>query len=253
MRSSRVFLGIILATLVVGIVVGIAWSRRGAATTESATGIVQKAKIEQAKVLAALGPNTTLHSVSTSFQEGASKSTTAFAVPDITISEGSITFDSSGHISAYSGVKRGEDGHVYQRTELVGGNLVTTDLASGETVTSLNNVSAMTADTWRTKIEMGLQRVASLLTPSDKVQVGQMLDGNPVFLIQTTTSRSYIDKMSFLPLREEQLAPDGHVVSYSMPTVFEVLPASASTATPSAIASVTPTASATVAAPTPTP
>ncbi len=216
-----------------GIVSGLLLVTRGTTTTESAATILQKSSVSQMQALASLGPNTTLHSINTRYREGASTDgATVFVVPNDTIDEVFISFDATGKISAYSGAKRGTDGHVYQRTELVGDNLVTTDVASGSTLPTLQRVTTITADAWRADREKNLQRIALLLTPADLARDGGVVNSVPAYVIAMPANRFYIGKSDYRLLRSEQLAPDGHVTEYTVQTVQEVLPGIVTAPTP---------------------
>ncbi len=104
--------------------------------------------------------------------------------------------------------------------------MVTTDVASGQTHTYPDY--AATADSLRAIQSRVITTLLARVTPSIMTKTAT-LNGVAVFIIETPdghsgTNRNYIGQSDYWPLRSEQLAPDGHVTSYSMQTVLEVLP-----------------------------
>lgn len=243
-------LGAVVTGIAAGAVTGLLLITRST-PAQSAVNILQKSEAAQTQVLAALGPNTTLHSVSINHREqtAALRDAPSWGHPDDTISEVFATFDANGKVSNFSSVVKGTDGHVYQHMDLVEGEWVTTDVASGQTISRcmqqvpcppLPNYPpglgpVRSVDDMRAFVSRGTQQIAESLGPSARATTAS-LDGVAVFVVESystitpgdtatyASGRTYIRQSDYWPLRSEQLAPDGHVTSYSMQTVLEVLP-----------------------------
>jgi len=206
------------------VVAGLLLVTRGTTTTESAATILQKSSAAQMQALAALGPDTTVHGVGFQHTEqtDAVRNGSQWALPDDTIQEGFTSFDATGKLVVFSSVTRGTDGHVYQHSELVGHDLVLTDVASGKT-SRVPNWDSITIDQVRTRENQTLAALLAAVGPSTTAKVA-VVDSTAAYVVQTATSRTYIDQNDYHVLRSEELAPDGHVRQYTVTTTFEVLP-----------------------------
>jgi hypothetical protein len=174
-------------------------------------------------VLAGLGPNTTYHTTSLSHvdQTDAVRNTDSFALPDDTKGESWMTFGADAKVSAFSSVVEGLDGHVYQRSDLVKGHLIITDVATGQTQPA-GDYDGVTVDDIRRRVSEATEKVIATIGPLAAAKK-TTINGTPAYVIETASNRTYVDQTHYQLLRSEQLASDGHVTGYSMPTVEEVL------------------------------
>jgi hypothetical protein len=245
MKYARVIAVVVSAALIaLGVFVFLGHTAR----TESAIAVLQKSGAARSQVLAALGPNTDYHTTATRHKEqpvlGAD---VPFALPEDTVAETHITFDDMGRVNTYSVVIRGTDGRVYQHTDMVGGRLVVTDIATGQTdvLADWGNVNANGV---RASLSQATTDAIAATGPSAKAG-SATVNGRDAFVVETTnrTNRTYYDKIDYHLLKSEQIAPDGRVTEYLLPTLEEILDyTTGPTATGSATASgtATPTAGA---------
>ena len=235
MKSSTLIRLAVLVAIIVGLatgaVTGLLFVTR-TATTESAATVLQKSGLAQTQALAALGPNMTLHATGIAHREQRpdQRNTSAFALPDDTTMEAFTSFGATGKVSAYSSTIKGTDGHVYQHSDLVGNDLIITDVASGQSHAAYN-WGDLTADDMRTRISQATTAAVAAIGPSATAKTATV-DGIAAFVIETPTNRTYIDRNDYNLVRSEQLAPDGHVTEYTMPLTVEVLPGTVTAPTP---------------------
>jgi hypothetical protein len=212
---------VVMVGVAAGAVTGLLFVTRSK-TAQSAVIVLQKAQAVQSETLAVLGPNTTLHGIGTDYREQPD----AGGLPNTTVSESFWTFDAAGKLSAYSNAVRGTDGHVYHHIDMVGGVNVYTDVKSGRT-TAEPGFDAATADSLRAVQSRVITALLARVTPSVMTKAATV-NGAAVFIIDTPdghggTNRDYIRQSDYWPVRSEELAPDGHITSYTTQTVLEVL------------------------------
>jgi hypothetical protein len=145
----------------------------------------------------------------------------SFALPDDTKGDTWMTFGADAKVSAFSSVVEGLDGHVYQHSDLVNGHLIITDVASGQTRPA-GDYGGVTADDIRRRLSEATAKVIAAIGPLAAAKTA-MINGTPAFVVEKASNRTYVDETHYQLLRSEQLASDGHVTGYSMPTIEEVL------------------------------
>ncbi|MDE3096030.1 MAG: hypothetical protein KGK07_08515 [Chloroflexota bacterium] len=213
-------LAAVLLGVAAGAVTGLLFITRST-TAQSAVSVLQEARAAQTAALAALGSNTTLHVMGVEYRSPA-----PLNLPGTTISESFWTFDAAGKLSAYSSVTKGTDGHVYQHAELVGGAMVHTDVASGQTSTT-PGWGAYTFDGLRARYNQVVTDLLARVGSSATAQT-TTFNGVAAYAIEMPggggrTNRSYISQNDHSILGSETLAPDGHVTAYTRTAVMEVL------------------------------
>jgi hypothetical protein len=242
MRSHTFVRPVILVSIIVGVaigaVAGLLLVTRGTSSSASAAAILQKSGVAQTQALAALGPNTTYHTVTMQHLEHTVADPSGFAAPNDTTTDLVMTFDSAGLLDTFTQVSRGTDGQVVSRGEWANGVLVFTNAKTGEK--ERFPYGRFPATAIRDRLSEATTAAVEALGPSATAKTAA-IDGVGAFVIETNGNRTYIDRNDYNLLRSEQLAPDGHVTEYTVPVTVEVLPgavtpkeAPAVTATPTA-------------------
>ena len=215
--------------MVLGVIVLVQWQTGQDAV--SAKTVAERAEAAQQSLVSGLGPDTTLHAEQTRYK-ASNVPPGPFVLPERTHGQFWVYLGADGKMADYrSESYDSATGTLVQTGALVDGQIVITDVASGETQTL---PFAISADSLIEQFAAAQIETALLVEPDAAVQ-SEAVAGVDTYVVdmaaggQSAIRRTYIDKATYRTVKWELL--NGGVVVESRETpVFEVLPGRAAPA-----------------------
>jgi len=215
---------VVLALAIVGAAVFAALRTRGTDSV-SASDVAARAEAARVKLGAALGPDSTLHTVEVSFSESR-PSSGPWVLPVNTRTESFVYFGAGGNLAAlHTETTDADSGALVQTVELRQGQLVYTDIATGETTSHAFNA---TAEELRDRLMGAVDQVAQVVSPEASARRTNIA-GKQAFVVERsggrgTTRRSYYSASDYVTLRWEVFDAGGKLIESKDRPVFEILP-----------------------------
>jgi len=215
---------VVLALAIVGATAFAALRTRGTGPV-SASDVATRAEASRLKFGAALRPDSTLHVVEISYS--ATRPTAGpWVWPERARSEWFAYFGPDGNLASLRTESTNADtGELDGLTELRDGQLVSTDIATGETMSYPFNATAAEI---RDRLLGAVDQVAQLVSPETSARRTSVA-GEEAFVVERTggrgtTRRSYYRASDYMELRWEVFDAGGKLIESKDRPVFEILP-----------------------------